>query len=487
MGGASFWEAFGPIGQLMVNRIPELEFINGKQPAVTELPPQEARGRLELVFQRFPPLRPPGASLPLFLDEFAHDAHDEGNATGSLARLQRTLARTIKTQPPLNDFGSERTSGDSLSSKGLSSERKQGLTRGPTCASEVHRSSTVRDQRARTASRGRVHLARNEESPPMLNDDEFCKRPPGLGHSIWGYVSRSPLHSLWNLEGVPPTVIARNSWNSLFDDNLLGRAAELGFYFLFALFPTLLSACSILGLAARSATHIYEGLLRYLSVVVPGSALKTVLEIFDQTTRSATSGKLTFGLVAAIWSASVGFSAIQGSLSVVYRVKEERSYWLARLSAIGITIVLSIIVTLILGVMLGSDYVAHLVWRQPINHSIIVIVSLSLRAVAWAIAGALLSFLFALIYYFGPDVKTKRWHWLTPGSAIGIVGWLVASFGLRLYVYLFNDYSATYGSFGTVIILLTWFYLTGLMLLLGGEINSEIEAAVKARQLTSSG
>jgi len=81
--------------------------------------------------------------------------------------------------------------------------------------------------------------------------------------------------------------------------------------------------------------------------------------------------------------------------------------------------------------------------------------------------------LFDLIYYFAPDVKQKRWRWLTPGSAIGILCWFVASIGLRVYLHYFNSYSLTYGSLGAVIILLTWFYITGLMLLLGAEINSE--------------
>ena len=115
----------------------------------------------------------------------------------------------------------------------------------------------------------------------------------------------------------------------MFDDNLLGRSAELGFYFLFALFPTLVTACSVLGLAARSAVHIYENLLQYLSIVVPPTALGTVLEAFNQTTAAASSGKLTFGLVAALWSASVGFSPFRTSLNVVYRVKETRPYWRA--------------------------------------------------------------------------------------------------------------------------------------------------------------
>ena len=95
----------------------------------------------------------------------------------------------------------------------------------------------------------------------------------------------------------------------------------------------------------------------------------------------------------------------------------------------------------------------------------------------WTMAAVLLDFSFAVIYYWAPDSKKRRWHWLTPGGALGLLGWLLASLGLRVYLHYFNTYSITYGSLGAVIILLTWFYITGLMLLLGAEINSEIEAA----------
>src|SRR5580704_1251681 len=309
----------------------------------------------------------------------------------------------------------------------------------------------------------------------------------GMRQYIWGYVSRSPLHSLWNLEGAPATVIAKNTWNSFFADNLLGRSAELGFYFLFALFPTLVSACAILGLAARSAVHIYQNLLQYLALVVPPTALGTVLAAFNQTTAAASSGKLTFGLVAALWSASVGFVAIQDSLNVVYRVKESRPYWKARLSAIGITFILSIVITLMLASLLAADLIARLAHRHIYHRFLAVMAAGSLRTIGWLAATAFLSFLFALIYYFGPDVKVSQWRWLTPGSALGMLGWLVASLGLRAYVHYFNNYSATYGSLGAVIILLTWFYMSGLMLLLGGEINSEIEAAVQEKKLGAAG
>jgi membrane protein len=308
-----------------------------------------------------------------------------------------------------------------------------------------------------------------------------------LRQNVWSYVSRSPLKSLWDLQGVPLKVILKNTWVSMFGDNLLGRSAELGFYFLFALFPTLLTACAVLGLAARSAAHIYEHLLQYLSIVVPPSALGMVLEAFNQTAAAASTGKVTFGLVAALWSASVGFSAIQGTLNVVYRVKETRPYWRARLSAIGVTFLLSIVISLMLASLLTADFFARLAHLRIHEHLLAVLIAGSARIIGWVLATAFLSLLFALIYYFGPDVKVSRWRWLTPGAAFGMVGWLLGSLGLRVYVHYFNNYAATYGSLGTVIILLTWFYLSGLMLLLGGEINSEIEAAVHAKNLAAAG
>ena len=106
---------------------------------------------------------------------------------------------------------------------------------------------------------------------------------------------------------------------------------------------------------------------------------------------------------------------------------------------------------------------------------------------AWVAVVAMLMLVFALIYYFAPDVKKKCWQWLSPGAAIGIGGWVAASLRLRVYLHYFDSFSATYGSLGAVIVLLTWFYLTGLMLLAGAEINSEIQAAVAEKKLKEAG
>jgi membrane protein len=171
----------------------------------------------------------------------------------------------------------------------------------------------------------------------------------------------------------------------------------------------------------------------------------------------------------------------------VYKVKETRPYWKARLAAVWITTLLSLLTTSILASLLAADYFARLA-SLHIHHPLLATIAvIAIRILGWILATGLLALLFSLIYYWAPDVKIRKWRWLTPGAAIGIVGWVGASLGLRVYLHFFNSYSTTYGSLGAVIILLTWFYLSGLMLLLGGEVNSEIEAAATEKRLKDQG
>ncbi len=308
-----------------------------------------------------------------------------------------------------------------------------------------------------------------------------------LRQRIWDHVSHSPLHSLWDLQGVPISVIGKRFFKSFNDDNLLSRAAELGYYFLFALFPTLVSASSILGLAAKRASTIYVKLLDYLALVIPQSAFSMVVSTFNQTTAASTGGKITLGLAAALWSASVGFAAIQDTMNNVYKVKETRPYWKARGSAILVTVLLSVMVTSILASLFLGDFTAQYFKHTLSPQTVAASSSLAVRALSWVVATSLLMLLFSTIFYFAPDVKNKRWHWFTPGAAFGILGWLIASIALRVYLHFFDNYSVTYGSLGAVIILLTWFYITGLMLLSGAEVNSEIAAAVAEKNLKEQG
>ncbi len=316
-------------------------------------------------------------------------------------------------------------------------------------------------------------------------EPQLAKPPDAFQQLIYDCISWRPLRSLWDLQGVPVRVIARRTWQSAWDNNLFGSAAELGYWFLFALFPTLVSASSIVGLAARQASANYDRLLHYMALVIPPSAYGIVYQAFNQITANSNGRKITFGLAAALWAASVGFSGIQDSMNAVYKIKETRPYWKARGAAVIISTLLSLLITAILAMLLASDYFARIARLHIAHHAVADPTVLLIRVLGWTIATGLLALLFAIIYYWAPDVKHRQWRWLTPGGAIGIIGWLLASLGLRAYLHFFNSYSAIYGSLGAVIILLTWFYLSGLMLLLGAEVNSEIEAAATEKRLST--
>lgn len=293
----------------------------------------------------------------------------------------------------------------------------------------------------------------------------------------------SPLKSLWNLQGISIIEVAKRTWKATLEDRLLAIAAELGFWFVFALFPALLCATDILGLAARSANQIYDRLLEYLALIVPASALGMVVNIFRQTTMSSSSGKLTFGLLATVWSASVGVSALQDATNAVYKITDRRSFFEARLQAIELTLLLICTATLCLFFLFAGDFVSvwlHSHMRDVFAAETIIVL---IHTCGWILAIAFLALSFSAVYYYAPDLRKRRWHWITPGATLGIAGWFVACIGFRVYLHLFKAYSATYGSFGVFITLLMWFYITGLMLLIGAEFNKELEAAAMELRL----
>jgi len=300
-------------------------------------------------------------------------------------------------------------------------------------------------------------------------------------------VAMSPSKSMWDLRAVSVKSVVRRTWKAMLEDRLISIAAELGFWFAFALFPTLICAATILGLVARSAATIYDKLLGHLALVVPQGALGMVVDTFNQTTAHSTPGKLTLGLLGAIWSASVGISAIQDATNAVYKITERRSYIKARLQAIGLTMLLTVLVSLSLGALFAGDFGATWTGGMLVHSALGGTAVMVVRICGWLVAAGFLALSFASVYYWAPDLRKRRWHWITPGAVLGIVGWLLASIGFRIYLHFFNTYTVTYGSLGTVIILLMWFYITGLMLLVGAEFNSELEAAAMEAKLKREG
>jgi membrane protein len=281
--------------------------------------------------------------------------------------------------------------------------------------------------------------------------------------------------SPWNLGGLSFRELGRRVWNELAEDEVVDRAAALAYYFLFALFPTLLFLTSLLGLLPLAG--LMERLLEYVNEAVPPDAASILGRTLQEIQTGARGGLLSIGAVAALWAASSGMASVMTALNVAYDVEDNRPWWRRRLLSIVLTVgfalfILSALVLLVFGGRIGAAVAAGLGLGS--------LFTLVWNVLNWPLVIAFVLIGIALVYYFAPAAK-QHWRWVTPGSVVALVLWLAMSLALRLYVTHFADYSATYGSIGGVILLMLWLYLTGVALLVGAEINAEIEHAAAAR------
>lgn len=279
---------------------------------------------------------------------------------------------------------------------------------------------------------------------------------------------------LWRLGERGVRQLARSVTYEVKAKGFLGRASELAFDFLFALFPLILFMLALFGLFASRSTELQLDFLSFFADFLPRTAFELLAKTTRELAASAGGGKLTIGILMAVWFASGGVSSMIGALNLAHRVNEGRSWIRVRLVAIGLTIVISILLLTALVLMLASS---HFIDRIAAYFGFQPLVSALWKIAQWPAAVVFVLVSYSLIYYFGPDLRQRRWHWITPGSAFGVLAWVVGSIGFRIYLRFFNSYGATYGSLGAVMILLAWLYFVGLAFLIGGEINAEIERA----------
>ena len=281
--------------------------------------------------------------------------------------------------------------------------------------------------------------------------------------------------SPWKLGGLSVVELAKRVWAEFSEDEVSDRAAALAYYFLFALFPALLFLTALLGLLPLG--DLMDRLMDYVSQAMPGDAASIIEKTLQEIQAGASSGLLSIGVLGALWAGSNGMSSIMSALNVAYDVKETRAWWKVKLMAIILTLgfsvfILSALVLMVFGPKIGETVAAWVglgemftfVWNIVSIPIVMVLVALGI----------------ALVYYLAPNVE-QHWRWVTPGSVVALVLWLAASLALRFYVTNFANYSATYGSIGGVILLMLWLYLSGMALLLGAEVNAEIEHAAAAR------
>jgi len=286
------------------------------------------------------------------------------------------------------------------------------------------------------------------------------------------------VHSTWELGGLTPKQLAKKVWRGIDEHNLLVRASELAYNYLLAIFPLLLFLLAIFGLFAERAAQLRSDFLFYLSQVLPPAASDLLAKTINEVTSNSGGGKAALGIVLAVSSASSGMTSMMSSLNGAYGVRDSRPWWKVRLIALGLTVAISVLVVLALALVLFGGNAAELIGAKFHLGTLLVT---AWKVLQWPAAIFFITLSFSLIYFFGPNVEEQHWYWITPGSVVGVVLWLAASFGFRVYLHFFNSYSKTYGSLGAAIILLIWFYVTGSAFLIGGEINAQIEHAAARR------
>jgi membrane protein len=278
--------------------------------------------------------------------------------------------------------------------------------------------------------------------------------------------------SVWKLGGLSLWELTKRVVRAVDEADLLDYASSLAFSFLLALFPLLLFMLALFGLFASRSSELQTSLLSYFADFLPPSAFQLLNDTTNELAKSSTGGKLTFGIVLALWFGSGGISSMISTLNAVYGVRESRSWLRVRATALGLTVAISILLLAALFILLAGGQIVDWIGMKLNLGTTVVIVW---KAMQWVAAAFFAIVSFWMVYYCGPSLGRRKWYWGIPGSIFGAFLWLASSAGFRLYLHFFNTYTATYASLGAVMILLVWLYVTGLAFLIGGEINAEIE------------
>ncbi len=268
-------------------------------------------------------------------------------------------------------------------------------------------------------------------------------------------------------------VVLKRTLREVRDDHLTDWAAALTYYSVLAIFPALIVLVAVVGLVGShpSTTNALLDVVRQLG---PSSAVDTFRGPIEEVVREkgGAGALLSVGLLGAVWSASGYVGAFIRASNVIYEVEEGRRFWTLRPLQIAVTIVMVLVAALV---------AVSLVVTGPVAGAIGNVVGLDDTAVTiwnvakWPVLLLVVTTMFAFLYYVAPNVRQPGFAWISPGGVLAVVMWLVASVGFGLYAAYFGTYNATYGSLGGVVIFLIWLWLTNLALLVGAELNAELE------------
>jgi membrane protein len=270
--------------------------------------------------------------------------------------------------------------------------------------------------------------------------------------------------------GVPVFQLIRRTIKETIDDDCMGMAAQLAYYFALALFPALLF---VVALASYLPYPVVNDVMAALAPIAPPAVLAIIRGQLESIVAGDDTGLLTVGIVGALWSSSGAMTSIVSALNRAYDIPESRPWWKVRLLAVGLTIALVLFVLLSFTLIVAGPNAGHyLTGWLGLTEAF----DTAWRALRWPLVFVLAVTGIALVFYYAPDAD-QDWVWITPGAILTTVLWVLFSMGFRLYVTEVGNYTATYGALAGAAVLLLWLYLSGLALLVGGELNSEIEHA----------
>jgi membrane protein len=265
--------------------------------------------------------------------------------------------------------------------------------------------------------------------------------------------------------------LIKRTYKETMADQGLGLAAQLAYYFFLALFPTIL--CVVALASFLPLQNFTDEMVALAGRFAPAEMLTVIRNQMVRLANANDGGVFSIGLLGALWSSSAALVAMIDAMNRAYDIEEGRPWWKVRITGILLTISLAVFIVLsfgliVIGPQLADWLAAHFGFSSAFT--------LTWKIVQWPIAFALITTGIALIYYFAPDAE-QEFVWITPGSLIAASLWVIASLAFRYYVVTFGNYEATYGAISGVILLMLWFYLSGLVLLIGAEASAEIEHA----------
>ena len=282
-----------------------------------------------------------------------------------------------------------------------------------------------------------------------------------------------------------PGEVDRGSWwqavkrtvKGFKQDNLTDWAAALTYYGILAVFPAILALVSILGLLGSGTT---QPLIDNLGQVAPGPAKDIFTGAIQnlQENQGAAGIMLLVGLAAALWSASGYVAAFMRASNAIYDVEEGRPIWKSLPTRVGTTLVLLVLLAITaVGVVLSGGLAEQAGKVLGVEKSAVDVFNIA----KWPVLIAIVSLMFAILYYAAPNVKHPKFRWVSPGGLVAVILWIVASAAFAFYVANFSSYNETYGALGGVIIFLTWLWITNIAVLFGAELNSELEPPLEPR------